>query len=74
MLIDIALCEDLFHTTTGTAFADIIVGAHRETWPMSEREPNVVLRKCGSTGAGFEKVIELGKLHFLIEPAIREGV
>jgi hypothetical protein len=28
MLIDIALCEDLFHTATGTAFADILVGGH----------------------------------------------
>ena len=27
-----ALCEDLLHTATGTAFADIAVGGHRETW------------------------------------------
>jgi hypothetical protein len=25
MLIDTALCEELFHTATGTAFADILV-------------------------------------------------
>jgi len=34
MLIDMALCEELFHTAAGTAFADIRVEGHRETWPI----------------------------------------
>src|SRR6516162_6889356 len=34
MLSDIAQCEELFHTAAGTAFADIVVTGHRETWPL----------------------------------------
>ena len=46
MLIDIALCENLFHTATGTAFADIIVGPHRETWPIRSKRFRSWLRRC----------------------------
>jgi hypothetical protein len=46
MLIDIALCENLFHTATGTAFADIIVGPHRETWPIRSKRFRSWLRHC----------------------------
>jgi hypothetical protein len=34
MLIDTALYQELFHTPAGTAFADILVDGHRETWPI----------------------------------------
>jgi hypothetical protein len=38
MLSDIAQCEELFHTATGAAFADIIIIAgHRETWPIRSK-------------------------------------
>jgi hypothetical protein len=46
MHIDIALCENLFHTATGTAFADIIVGPHRETWPIRSKRFRSWLRHC----------------------------
>src|SRR5215510_8761851 len=37
MLIDMALNEGLFRTATGTAFADILVEGHRETWPIRSK-------------------------------------
>jgi hypothetical protein len=46
MLIDIALCEELFHTATGTAFADIIIEGHRETWPIRSKRFRAWLRRC----------------------------
>jgi len=45
MLIDMAPCEDLFHTATGTAFADIIVDDHRETWPIRSQRFRGWLRR-----------------------------
>ena len=45
MLIDIALCEELFHTATGTAFADIIIEGHRETWPIRGKRFRSWLRR-----------------------------
>ena len=34
MLIDPSVRVDLFHTPTGTAFADLVINGHRETWPI----------------------------------------
>lgn len=34
ILIDLASAAELFHSSDGTAFADIGVGGHRETWPV----------------------------------------
>ena len=34
MLSEMTLCDGLFHTATGTAFADIVTDGHRETWPI----------------------------------------
>jgi hypothetical protein len=34
MLKEMILCEGLFHTASGVAFADFITDGHRETWPM----------------------------------------
>jgi hypothetical protein len=34
MLIDPTAPVDLFHTATGTAFADLMINGHRETWPI----------------------------------------
>jgi hypothetical protein len=45
MLIDTALCEELFHTATGTAFADIVVDGHRETWPIRSKRFRAWLRR-----------------------------
>jgi hypothetical protein len=46
MLIDIALCEELFHTATGTAFADVMIDGHRETWPIRSKRFRAWLRRC----------------------------
>jgi hypothetical protein len=45
MLIDMALCEELFHTAAGTAFADILVDGHRETWPIRSKRFRGWLRR-----------------------------
>jgi len=34
MLIDTAVGAELFHTANGTAFADLRIDGHRETWPI----------------------------------------
>src|SRR5262245_26272993 len=44
MLIDMAPCEELFHTATGAAFADIVDG-HRETWPIGSKRFRGWLRR-----------------------------
>jgi hypothetical protein len=46
MLIDIVRPQDLFHTATGTAFADIAGGGHRETWPIRSKRFRGWLRRC----------------------------
>jgi hypothetical protein len=45
MLIDIELCEELFHTATGAAFADVLVDGHRETWPIRSKRFRGWLRR-----------------------------
>jgi hypothetical protein len=45
MLIDVARPEELFHTAIGTAFADIVVGGHRETWPIRSKRFRAFLRR-----------------------------
>ncbi len=45
MLIDIGLYEDLFHTAAGTAFADLLVNGHRETWPIRSKQFRGWLRR-----------------------------
>jgi len=46
MLNDMAPCDDLFHTAIGIAFADIIAGGHRETWPIRSKRFRAWLRRC----------------------------
>src|SRR6201981_1746753 len=45
MLNDMMRCDDLFHTATGIAFADIMVNGHRETWPLRRRRFRAWLRR-----------------------------
>jgi hypothetical protein len=52
MLIDIARPEDLFHTAIGTAFADITVEGHRETWPIRSKRLRSFLRRCHYQATG----------------------
>jgi hypothetical protein len=46
MLNEMARCDDLFHTATGTAFADLIIDGHRETWPIRSKRFRAWLRRC----------------------------
>jgi hypothetical protein len=45
MLTQIAAREELFHTATGTAFADLLVDGHRETWPIRSKRFRGWLRR-----------------------------
>src|SRR5437660_5915390 len=45
MLIDMALCEGLFHTPAGAAFADILFDGHRESWPIRSKRFRGWLRR-----------------------------
>jgi hypothetical protein len=46
MLEDMAVCEDVFHTTSGAAFADLVIDGHRETWPIRSKRFRSWLRRC----------------------------
>jgi hypothetical protein len=37
MLTVMAAVGSLFHTATGTAFADLTIDRHRETWPIRSK-------------------------------------
>src|SRR5262249_43166793 len=54
MLTQIKACDDLFHTATGTAFADIMIEGHRETWPIRSKRFRAWLRRrhYEATGQG----------------------
>jgi hypothetical protein len=45
MLNDLAPCEELFHTTAGIAFANVLVDGHRETWPIRSKRFRGWLRR-----------------------------
>jgi hypothetical protein len=45
MLVDMALYEELFHTAAGTAFADLLINGHRETWPIRSKRFRGWLRR-----------------------------
>src|SRR2546430_7774375 len=53
MLNEMILCEKLFHTPTGVAFADFITDGHRETWPIRSKHFRTWVRRCyyRATGA-----------------------
>lgn len=52
MLYDITLCEELFHTASGVAFADIRINGHRETWPIRGQQFRGWLRRCYYKASG----------------------
>src|SRR5262245_43038440 len=45
MLNDMMRCDELFHTAAGTAFADITIDGHRETWPIRSKRFRGWLRR-----------------------------
>jgi len=55
-VMDLALlpvCTELFHTAAGTAYADLVIDGHRETWPIRSRRFRAFLRRSyyRATGA-----------------------
>src|SRR5215472_4767762 len=59
-------CDDLFHTATGTAFADITVDGHRETWPIRSKRFRGWLRRryyqatgCAASAAEIRSALDL---------------
>jgi hypothetical protein len=46
MLEEMTVCEEVFHTPTGTAFADVITDGHRETWPIRSKRFRNWVRRC----------------------------
>jgi hypothetical protein len=53
MLRDMTLCEEVFHTAGGVAYADLMTDGHRETWPIRSKRFRTWLRRCyyDATGA-----------------------
>ena len=53
MLNNMRLCEEVFHTSTGIAFADFTTDGHRETWPIRSKRFRTWVRRCyyRATGA-----------------------
>jgi hypothetical protein len=45
VLIDLASTARLFHATEGTAFADLVIDGHRETWPLRGKRFRAWLRQ-----------------------------
>jgi hypothetical protein len=67
MLIDMAPCE-LFHTATGTAFADIMVDGRRETWPIrSKRFRGWLLRRYYQATGAAPSAAEMRSVLDLLE-------
>src|SRR3954471_291394 len=45
MLTNLAVSAELFHTADGTAFADLMIDGHRETWPVRSTRLRSWLRR-----------------------------
>jgi len=45
MLTEIGACGELFHTATSTAYADLVVDGHRESWPIRSKRFRGWLRR-----------------------------
>src|ERR1700719_3250022 len=52
MLTALGLWGELFHTAVGTAFADIPLKGHRETWPLRSKRFRTWLRRCHYEATG----------------------
>jgi hypothetical protein len=46
MLEEMTLCEEVFHSSSGVAFADFMTDGHRETWPIRSKYFRTWLRRC----------------------------
>jgi hypothetical protein len=46
------VCTEFFHTVAGTAYADLVIDGHRETWPIRSRRFRAFLRRSYYRAAG----------------------
>src|SRR2546426_9966387 len=46
MLDELTVCEEVFHTAGGVAYADLITDGHRETWPIRSKCFRTWMRRC----------------------------
>ena len=53
MLEELTVCEEVFHTAGGVAYADLITDGQRETWPIRSKRFRTWVRRCyyQATGA-----------------------
>jgi hypothetical protein len=67
MFNEMILCEELFHTPSGIAFADFITDGHRETWPIRSKYFRNWLRRCyyNATGAAAGAAVIASALDLL---------
>src|SRR4051812_14825549 len=52
MLEEMTVCEEVFHTAGGVAFADLITDGHRETWPIRSKRFRIWVRRCYYQASG----------------------
>jgi hypothetical protein len=45
VLLNVATAARLFHASDGIGFADLIIGGHRETWPLRSKRFGAWLRQ-----------------------------
>ena len=59
--------DELFHTATGTAYADLQIDGHRETWPIHSKRFRSWLRRCyyQATGDALSTAALNGALNLL---------
>jgi hypothetical protein len=51
------VCTELFHTATGTAYADHVIDGHCETWPIRSRRFRAFLRRSYYRAAGTAAIV-----------------
>jgi hypothetical protein len=75
MLNAMMLCDELFRTSSGVAFADFITDGHRETWPIRSKRFRTWVRRCyyRATGAAPGASVLAPALDLLEAPAQFDG-
>jgi hypothetical protein len=67
MLEEMTICEEVFHTPAGVAFADLVTDGHRETWPIRSKRFRTWVRRCyyQATGAAAGATVIASALNLL---------